>query len=830
VWHVENGRRCLFEEFRNRSDSDPSLRLERISTAKNRFYITLDCDKRLKVQRLVLVAILRVNGEIFVSEDAHFPPPSSKRGASPRLKGRTGPYETLLSFSDMAADDDLRNSPRQSSSPPTSGRRRASSVKSTSYAASSSPRSGSSADVNSWQTLVKWLLESRHSNLPSALLLQHLAQLSSIAIDFGTLSNSSSPAPTPRAAITIEGLREELIEWLETGPYHIMELLEAGILQQCIMEPWFLGNINEGGAQSYLHWYCQRANLQSAFLVRFSSPNFPHIHPITYPHLVIDAIWTNEQTNSLERYSAPVLYDFDANSQLYFWIETVNDSLPSRSNSLADVVRYICNTTGWSHVWRNPPPTPAYLSSFQPQPASPTALFSPQSPLVAALASSSDAIGHQKHRSMPLLLHSSSPSRLRATSTTSIISSSSSSSSSGGSSSTATPQSSSQGYNSNSNSNSNSNNSSNNNNNNSGMPGPSHSPMLTIPSKIGLLPHDPAAAQQQQQQLQQQQQQHVSSPSSSTSTVESPHHIDSSVSTPNNSSNNTTTTNGSTFAVWTANTSGPSLNGASSFFSSANNGSNLNSNSNNNNNNNESLNMDAADHFDMTSIVTSSNTLHYDADVPLDPSDTSDTSLMDADPSSFQFHTHQHHLQQQQQQQPHHLQHHQQPHLLHHPPVPSSFMMPQQQQHQHGLDNGGLISSNGGGAAPASYFHSYEPSGFMAHSQPSDSIAGVRSLSAPTALRTWSLNNSSHNSNGYDQSVHVEANPSPAPFYMPSQTFSSPYNSMRSFNTAPQPMSTDLPHHGMMTSDSNRFMSFKTDNYNSHVLPPSSYDLHEASQ
>jgi hypothetical protein len=464
VWHSENGRRCLFEEFGPRHDNDPSMRLERISTAKNRFYITLDCEKRLKVQRLVLVAVLRIQGQVFVSEDAHFPPPSSKRGASPRLKGRTGPYETLLSFTDLSNDDD-RLSPRQSSSsPPVSGRRRASSLKSTSSTATSSPRSGSSAEVHSWQTLVKWLLGSRHNQLPGALMLQHLAQLSSIAIDFGTFAINSSSGPTtnnPSPMITIDSIREELMNWLQSGPYHIMELLEAGFLQQCIQEPWFLGNISEAGAQAYLGWYRQRANLRSAFLVRFSSPLSNFSTPSNAPHLVLDAIWTNEQTGAPERYSASVMYDFDPQGQLYFWIGTANDATPSRSNSLGDVVRYICTTTNWSHVWRHSP-SAANSISFLSSPGSPGSShpspYGPSSPNV-------DAISLTKHRSMPLL--HSSPSRLH--------------SSAGGGGAPLSPSSS---------------------NMPSPMiggsggihiPGPARSPMLVIPSKIGILSHDPAS-------------------------------------------------------------------------------------------------------------------------------------------------------------------------------------------------------------------------------------------------------------------------------------------------------------------------------------------------
>jgi hypothetical protein len=486
VWHLENGRRCLFEEFGPRHDNDPSMRLERIATAKNRFYITLDCEKRLKVQRLVLVAVLRIDGKLYVSDDAHFPPPSSKRGASPRIKGRTGPYEMLLSFTDHSGDED-RGSPRNggtTASPPVSGRRRASSLKSTSSAATS-PRSGSSAEVTSWQTLGKWLLETRHTHLPGALILQHLAQLSSIAIDFGSFAISNgangNAGATASAAMagsgsaqqalpTVESIREELLLWLRSGPYHIMELLEAGILDQCIQEPWFLGNISDAGAQAYLHWYRQRANLRSAFLVRFSSPHSSFAHSSNLPHLVLDATWTNDASGVpvVERYSATVLYEFDQFGQLYFWIDTSNDAGPSRSHSLAEVVRYIYNTTGWPHVWRNSPSGVPFSSAsthsqnllshhhassinspYQIQSGYQQLYGNGPQPLSTHPA---DAISGAKHRSMPLL-HSSPSHRLH--SSAGVLA----------------------------------------NGNLMSPVSPHGSPaMLVIPSKIGILPHDPATS------------------------------------------------------------------------------------------------------------------------------------------------------------------------------------------------------------------------------------------------------------------------------------------------------------------------------------------------
>lgn len=430
------------------------MRLERVSTAKNRFYITLDCDKRLKVQRLVLVAVMRINGQIFVSGDAHFPPPSSKRGASPRLKGRAGPYETLLSFADSLHDDDSR-SPRSShnsagSSPPVSSRRRASSLKSTST--NSSPRSSSSNEVNSWQTLQKWLLETRHAS--GALLLQHLAQLSSIAIDFGAHALNPqfglrSASTDPDAAASVDSLRQELITWLESGQIHIMDLLEGGFLHQCIPEPWFLGNISQAGAQAYLHWYCQRANLHSAFLVRFSSPMAPGqgLPIVPYPHLVIEALWTNEQTGALERYTAPIVLEHNSEGSIVYWIETANDAGPSRSTFLADVIRYTCSTTGWPHVWRNPPP-PQVMSPVA------TAVHSPGGYPSSPNSSAMDGIAFHKPRSMPLL---SSPARSQH-----IITTGSPALSRNGSSNL--------------------------------IPGvsPARSPMLVLPSRLGILPHDPA--------------------------------------------------------------------------------------------------------------------------------------------------------------------------------------------------------------------------------------------------------------------------------------------------------------------------------------------------
>ena len=430
------------------------MRLERVSTAKNRFYITLDCDKRLKVQRLVLVAVMRVNGQVFVSGDAHFPPPSSKRGASPRLKGRAGPYETLLSFADSLHDDDSR-SPRSNlastgSSPPVSSRRRASSLKSTST--NSSPRSTSSSDVNSWQTLVQWLLESRHAS--GALLLQHLAQLSSIAIDFGTHALNTQMGPrTPSSdagsSISVESIRQELLTWLESGPTHIMDLLEGGFLSQCIPEPWFLGNISQAGAQAYLHWYVQRANLMHAFLVRFSSPVSPTDTPIVpFPHLVIEALWTNEQTGAQERYSAPIVFEHDQQGVITYWIETANDAGPSRSSSLVEVIRYTCNTTGWPHVWRNPPPTHPGAVAMAPHPSY---AGSP-----GGTSTTSDGIAFHKPRSMPLL---HSPSRAAAFSNV------------------GTPPLSRNGS-------------------SNLLPGAgaARSPMLVLPSRLGILPHDPAVS------------------------------------------------------------------------------------------------------------------------------------------------------------------------------------------------------------------------------------------------------------------------------------------------------------------------------------------------
>lgn len=458
VWHAENGRRTLFEDFGPRGEKDPSMRLERVSTAKNRFYITLDCDKRLKVQRLVLVAVMRINGQIFVSEDAHFPPPSSKRGASPRLKGRAGPYETLLSFADSLHEDDAR-SPRSalassSSSPPLTGRRRANSLRSGST--NSSPRSASSGDVNSWQSLVQWLLGSRHA--AGALILQHLAQLSSIAIDFGTHAINSITTPPPLVTppvITVESIRQELLSWLEGGHLHIMDLLEGGFLHQCIQEPWFLGNISQAGAHAYLHWYCQRANLSSAFLVRFSSPasRVPNA-TVSFPHLCIEAIWTNEQTGAQERYSAPIVFEMDASGIIYYWIETANDAVPSRSPMLAEVVRYTCNTTGWPSVWRNPPPQISLnLSGVTSSTASGYA--SPASPSGSPGTSTStiDGIAFHKPRSMPLL--HSPLSRAQPSSTSATLSR----------------------------------------NTSAGVVpsiGPARSPMLVLPSRLGILPHDPA--------------------------------------------------------------------------------------------------------------------------------------------------------------------------------------------------------------------------------------------------------------------------------------------------------------------------------------------------
>lgn len=55
------------------------MRLEKLGVNKNRIYCTIDCDKGLKVQKLFLVGILKVNNVLYISDETQFPPPSSKR-------------------------------------------------------------------------------------------------------------------------------------------------------------------------------------------------------------------------------------------------------------------------------------------------------------------------------------------------------------------------------------------------------------------------------------------------------------------------------------------------------------------------------------------------------------------------------------------------------------------------------------------------------------------------------------------------------------------------------------------------------------------------------
>lgn len=55
------------------------MRLEKLGVNKNRIYCTIDCDKGLKVQKLFLIGILKINNKLYISDETQFPPPSSKR-------------------------------------------------------------------------------------------------------------------------------------------------------------------------------------------------------------------------------------------------------------------------------------------------------------------------------------------------------------------------------------------------------------------------------------------------------------------------------------------------------------------------------------------------------------------------------------------------------------------------------------------------------------------------------------------------------------------------------------------------------------------------------
>lgn len=103
--------------------------------------------------------------------------------------------------------------------------------------------------------------------------------------------------------------RHQLASWLMACEASVAELLDARLLHHCLLEDSFFGFMSSANANQCLEQYCQATKLDSAMLVRFSTPTTAD----PKPHFSIDLVRLSDVGN--KHYCVPVHFTYDQRSK-----------------------------------------------------------------------------------------------------------------------------------------------------------------------------------------------------------------------------------------------------------------------------------------------------------------------------------------------------------------------------------------------------------------------------------------------------------------------------------------------------------------------------------
>lgn len=139
---------------------------------------------------------------------------------------------------------------------------------------------------------------------------------------------------------SIQSIREDVNDWIRCGPFSVQQKIFNGVLQN-VMEIWkegFFFSAISNVTSSYLLSRAHFKTGSSHFLIRFSMA--------TKPYFDLEAFYTVDGENVF--YRALILYDLDIETQkVVFWINTIKDSIPSKSYNLMNILEYVCLKTLW---------------------------------------------------------------------------------------------------------------------------------------------------------------------------------------------------------------------------------------------------------------------------------------------------------------------------------------------------------------------------------------------------------------------------------------------------------------------------------------------------
>lgn len=266
----------------------PSITLDRLGCAKCEIFCTINCEKGLKVQDLFVIGILRIGGKLYVSEQTPFPVSSSKKkhvDEYPTSRG-SSPYEG-------------KPSPKRVQTEPPPG-------------------------LSTWLELEAFLVKNFWNGTT---LIDHI--------------NTILRYQQETDGVSSDICKQEFLSWIQAGSVALGEtqFLEK-ILSPVLGSSWFFSHISDPMVESILDDQCNNfSKNDGVFLIRPSKVNRPFFQ--------LDGRYITEPGQK-KSYTAQIKYEIDEKTrEINFWVDTKLDNLGSRGPTMAGVVAYVEQRTGW---------------------------------------------------------------------------------------------------------------------------------------------------------------------------------------------------------------------------------------------------------------------------------------------------------------------------------------------------------------------------------------------------------------------------------------------------------------------------------------------------
>lgn len=306
------------------SKSSNLVWFEKMGFNKRELYITINCEKGLRVQDLFVVGVLKLGGQLYASLETSFPAPSSRR----KNANGSSLVETI-------------RTPLSTSPNPTS-RSQGSVSSSTTWSSNSSDRSRSAMSIDSVPPSKRRKTGEDADVATNDEWSKIVAQVSAIDSNAVAQIDNLIHLNADLEGLDVDRIKAEWNEWFDSVATVIPDrkAVYTHIFVPAVGVSCFFGTLSATISAQMLRHHGQVVPLEDVFVLRLSRSKRPYFG--------LDARFLDVQTGQQVIYNSNIFFEFDHESRaVNFWLDTERDARPSYSRSLAQVIEYVMRKTSW---------------------------------------------------------------------------------------------------------------------------------------------------------------------------------------------------------------------------------------------------------------------------------------------------------------------------------------------------------------------------------------------------------------------------------------------------------------------------------------------------